>query len=81
MKLHALYHDYTDRFEEAREDIPWSAVTKALDEGDDLLAARLIRDPLEAMAEAVEDEKFFDDVDDKVDRILQSEIEDQHETR
>lgn len=76
MKLHTLYHDYTDSFDEARQDIPWSEVAKALDDGDEILACKLIRGPLEAMAEAVEDVKFFDDVDDKVDRVLQRAIDD-----
>jgi hypothetical protein len=56
MKLQTLLFRHGESFSEAKQDINWEQVTKALDDGDEILAARLIRDPLEAMAEAKQDE-------------------------
>lgn len=56
MKLETLYVLDQSSFREAVSDIDWRRAARAIDSDDPVELMRVIRSPLDAMAEAIEDE-------------------------
>lgn len=75
-RIQKLLDCHEESFHEAWVDIDKMRVAKALDDGDAMLLMKIIRDDMEAMCDS-KDDHTYNDVDDKVDDILQREIEDE----